>query len=203
MEIAETGLHEVPAGKIAAVVTCLEMRERPPLPERKPPPGVRLARRRAPEPGWYRELYRAIGARWLWFSRLAMSDRELAAVIRDPAVEVHAVEAEGRAIGLLELDRRRFPDIELAFLGLLPDRTGRGIGRWLIGEAIGLAFAHRPARFWVHTCTLDHPAALSFYIASGFRPYARFVEIADDPRLTGLLPKDAAPHVPLIGEPSS
>jgi hypothetical protein len=50
----------------------------------------------------------------------------------------------------------------------------------------------------VHTCTLDHPNALGFYLRSGFTPYARSVEIADDPRLHGVLPRSAAPHVPVM-----
>jgi hypothetical protein len=50
----------------------------------------------------------------------------------------------------------------------------------------------------VHTCTLDGPTALNFYIRSGFVPYQRQVETFSDPRLTGLIPRDAAPQIPLI-----
>jgi hypothetical protein len=35
-------------------------------------------------------------------------------------------------------------------------------------------------------------------LRSGFTPYARSMEIADDPRLTGLLRRTAAPHVPIV-----
>jgi hypothetical protein len=59
---------------------------------------------------------------------------------------------------------------------------------------------HEPLRrFWVHTCSLDHPAALNFYRRAGFVPYQRAVEVFDDPRVTGLLPPDSAPQIPLIG----
>ena len=71
--------------------------------------------------------------------------------------------------GLLELDRREPPDIELAYFGVTPELTGQGAGRWLMHQAMTLAWRHRPRRFWVHTCTLDHPGALPFYIRSGFR----------------------------------
>ncbi|MBM3929314.1 MAG: GNAT family N-acetyltransferase, partial [Sphingomonadales bacterium] len=53
-------------------------------------------------------------------------------------------------------------------------------------------------RVWVHTCTLDHPKALGFYRASGFAPYKRTVETFHDPRATGILPVDTAPHVPYL-----
>ena len=57
-------------------------------------------------------------------------------------------------------------------------------------------------RVWVHTCTLDHPRALSFYLQAGFVAYERAVEVADDPRLTGEAPRTAAPHVPVIARAS-
>ena len=49
----------------------------------------------------------------------------------------------------------------------------------------------------LNTCTLDHPAALAFYQKRGFAITHSEVDIVDDPRLVGLLPRDAAPHVPL------
>jgi hypothetical protein len=52
---------------------------------------------------------------------------------------------------------------------------------------------------WVHTCTLDGPNALAFYQRSGFTAYQRQLETFPDPRLNGLIPRDAAPHIPIIG----
>lgn len=190
----------VPPGKVAAVVTYLEMTARPDLPPAPPPePGLALRRVPSPEAAWYRALYRSIGEDWLWFSRLKLGDDELLAILRDPGVEVHVLDRGGREIGLVELDRRAFPDIELAFFGLVPDMIGRGLGRYLMDRAIDLAWSHAPRRFWVHTCTLDHPGALAFYRRSGFRPYRQEIEIDDDPRVTGLLRADAAPWWPVIG----
>jgi hypothetical protein len=51
----------------------------------------------------------------------------------------------------------------------------------------------------VHTCTFNHPSAVAFYQRSGFRPFRRQIEIADDPRLDGTAPRSAAKHVPIIG----
>jgi hypothetical protein len=51
---------------------------------------------------------------------------------------------------------------------------------------------------WLHTCTLDDVAAIPFYRRNGFVPYKREFEIFDDPRITGLLPADCAPGVPLL-----
>ncbi|MCX7267718.1 MAG: GNAT family N-acetyltransferase, partial [Sphingomonadales bacterium] len=40
--------------------------------------------------------------------------------------------------------------------------------------------------------------ALTFYQRSGFVAYQRQLETFPDPRITGLIPRDAAPHIPLI-----
>lgn len=188
----------IAAGRLATIVTHLEMVERPRPRPLKPVP-VRLKRWAAPSPEKYRLLFRRVGEPWLWFSRLAMTDEALSAIIHDPAVEIFAVlDPQRIEVGLLELDFRKPGACEIAFFGLIPQLTGQGLGGWLMGQALGLAWRAGVERVWVHTCTLDDPRALGFYIAKGFAPIAREIETLDDPRLTGLIPRDAAPHVPVI-----
>lgn len=196
--LEKDGGWEIPAGKLVEVVTFLEMNEPPP---RRPPPerpDLALELMEELDLDRFRRVYGAIGRDWLWSSRLALSDAELAAIIGDLAVEVRILRADGRDAGLLELDFRGYPEVELAFFGLVPEQVGTGAGRWLMDRAIGLAWRAGVKRFWVHTCNYDHPAALGFYVRSGFRPYRRAIEIGDDPRLVGILPPDAAPQVPII-----
>lgn len=196
-------LTAVPDDQIATIVTHLEMRERP-RPAPIPPAPLRLVPWKAPTPDAYRTLFRRVGEPWLWFSRLVMDDAALTAVIHDPAVEIYAVtDPRGVEVGLLELDFRSPPDCELAFFGLIPDLTGKGLGQWLMAQAKTLAWRKQVTRFWVHSCTLDSPAALGFYQKAGFVPYKREVEIFADPRLAGLLPSDAAPHVPMLDQTPS
>ncbi|HEY4986383.1 MAG TPA: GNAT family N-acetyltransferase [Bradyrhizobium sp.] len=188
------GYSDVPAGRIAAVVTHLEMTERPAL--RRDPPGTRTLRRvEAPDLDWYRDLYRRIGEQWLWFSRIRMSDAELAAIVQSPSVEVYALVLGAREEGLLELDFRNPGQCELALLGLTAQRIGSGAGRWLMNRALERAWSQTVVRVGVHTCTFDHPAALAFYQRSGFRPFRRQIEVAADPRLDGTTPRQVARHV--------
>lgn len=192
------GYSDVTPGCIASVVTCLEMREKPteaaiPLPE-----GFSLRPFSERDPDLYRSLFRRVGANWLWFSRLVMSDEMLLSVLHSSSREIYCVHHNGQDVGLVELDFSEPGEAELAFLGLTEDVTGKGIGRAVMSAAIALAWAKPVQRFWVHTCTFDHPSALGFYIRSGFTPYARRVEVQADPRLSGHLPLDAAPHVPLL-----
>lgn len=192
------GFVDVTPGKIAAVVTSLEMTARPP--PRREPEGHAWTVREVEVPGleWYRDLFRRIGADWLWFSRLRMTDARLRAIIQHPEVEMSALHADGADEGLLELDFRVAGECELAFFGLTARLLGQGAGRFLMNRAIARAWSRPIRRFWVHTCTLDHQAAPVFYQRSGFRPFRRQIEIDDDPRLLGVLPRDAAPHVPII-----
>lgn len=192
------GYHDVRQGKLAMVVTHLEMtapaRLRPaPLPE-----GVTF-RQVTPDLAWYRDIFRRVGAEeWLWFSRLRMSDDKLQAILTDPKVAFFTLTKDGKDEALLELDFRTDGACELAYFGLTPALIGAGAGRYLMNEAISRAWAHPIKRFHVHTCTIDSAQALPFYIRSGFTPIRRQVEIADDPRLTGELPETAGPHVPLL-----
>jgi GNAT superfamily N-acetyltransferase len=193
------GYTDLPPGKVAAIVTYLEMREPPRLSKTPAPAGWSL-RPIGADLERYRTLYRRIGEPWLWFSRAIMPEAKLAAVLGDPKVEAFALHDGTEDIGLLELDFRPEGEAELAFLGLVPGIIGKGAGRFLIEEAIRLAFAKPISRFFVHTCTLDHPGALTFYRRAGFAPYKRAIEVADDPRLAGFLPLDSADHVPVLSK---
>jgi GNAT superfamily N-acetyltransferase len=187
-------LAAVPAGNVAAVVTWLEM-EAPPPAAPVPDSPLRLERWAGVDPDRYRALFRRVGSRWLWFSRLAMSDAELLAKV----AQVHNVTGpDGRDAGFIELDFRIPRVCTIRFLGLVPELAGQGHGRWLFAETLRLAWAPGVARVQVHTCSLDHPAALPAYLRAGFVAKRRAFESFPDPRLAGLLPRDAAPQIPLV-----
>ena len=188
----------VPDGELAAIVTYLEMCAPPDL-EITPSP-LSLKRVEVPQPKHYKELFRQIGAPWLWFSRLVMDDAHLASIIQHPRVELDVVLDEAdREVGILELDFREPKECELSFVGLVPELSGKGHGRWLIAEAVHRAWREGVDRVHVHTCSLDHPAALEAYRRAGFTPYKRAIERFPDPRLLGILPRDSAPQIPLLG----
>lgn len=149
-------------------------------------------------PADYRRIYRAVGEDWLWSSRLVLADEALSAIIHSPDVEIYQLRTPTGEEGLLELDFRKPGACELAFFGLSRGLIGGPAGRWLMNRAIERAWGRPIDRFWVHTCTFDHPAALEFYLRSGFAPYQRQIEVFADPRLSGVLRADAAPHVPLL-----
>ncbi len=189
---------DVPDGKIAAVVTYLQMFERP-APRKIPQVTADLVRHDRADLNWYRDLFMRVGGHdWLWFSRLGLDDGALSDVLHNENIWLYSVQVEGRDEGMLELDFRVPGECELGYFGLTKALVGSGAGRWLMEQALDLAWAQPINRFHVHTCTLDSPQALGFYRRSGFVPYRRQVEVADDPRLAGVLPREAAPQEPLI-----
>lgn len=193
------GYSMLPKGQIANTVTYLEMTERP-LARSTPRPQAEfeLTQLGASDLDAYRALFRSVGENWLWCSRLVMLDEDLRAILADPLVEAYVLHHRRMAAGLLELDFRKEGECELAFFGLIGEMIGRGAGRYLMSEATAMAWARPIRRFFVHTCSFDHPSAVDFYRRSGFRPFALAVEVLEDPRLGGHLPRSAAPHVPII-----
>lgn len=192
------GYSAVPPGHLAAVATTLEMRA-PRVADRAIGDGRwRLRAVVSPDIGWYRALYRAIGEEWLWTSRLRKSDGELAALLNAEGVEVYALTDGAEDCGLLELDFRIAGDCEIVYFGVTPDLTGAGAAHWLMLQGQSIAWSRGISRLWLHTCTLDHPRALGFYMRAGFTPVRREVEVFPDPRLDGTVAPDAAPQVPIL-----
>ncbi len=192
-------LAPIPAGRISAIATFLEMRA--PAPARPEAPDLEGAIRLVESPAidWYLDLYRRIGADHLWYGRLVLSTDRLAELLDHPDILLLVLEIDGRAEGMAELDFRMEGACEIVYFGVSGALVGSGQARRLMNCAVAQAFADRPIkRLFLHTNTLDHPRALEFYRRSGFQPVSQAIEIAEDPRLAGLLPMTAAPHVPVF-----
>jgi GNAT superfamily N-acetyltransferase len=191
-----TGYYKVPPGKLANACTYLEMTVPPPA-AAITAAGIQLQRLKGDDAARFRALYRTVGERWLWAGHLTKSPAELATYLAAPERDTFAVVDAHGDIGLLQLEFDA-AHAEIVYFGLIETEIGRRIGQWLIGQAIALAFAKPIKRLWLHTCNFDHPKALQFYQRAGFQVYATGFEIMDDPRALGLLPKFAAPHVPMV-----
>jgi GNAT superfamily N-acetyltransferase len=192
------GYYDLAPGKLVNVVTCLEMRSNPLAKTPSLPPGYALRRVDVKKLDSYRTVFRKVGEDNMWFSRLIMPDENLAAILGHPQVESYTLNQGDRPVGVLELDFKDLPNCELAFFGLAKEAIGTGLGRALMNIAISRAWEKPINRLWVHTCHFDHPNALGFYRRSGFEPYALMIEVHDDPRLQGKLPREASPQVALI-----
>ena len=157
---------------ISITTTYLEMLDRSVhVPVPPPSEGLEVVEVEKPSIESYRSLYDAVGRDWNWVDRKLMSDEELGRIIHDDGVEVHVLYVDGTPAGYAELDRRIEGEIELAYFGLMPEFLGNGLGRYFLQWVTDHAWSYAPKRFWVHTCELDHQAALPLYRKVGFTVY--------------------------------
>jgi ribosomal protein S18 acetylase RimI-like enzyme len=150
--------------------TYLELRSPEELQPSDPPiPAPRLDRLRECPASFYRYLYAEVGRAFRWTDRLGWSDDTIRTHLAAPGLSLWLLSWEGAPAGYFELEPHDDGSIEIAYFGLLPEFIGRGWGKHLLSEAVREAWRAEPTRVWLHTCTLDHPAALPNYLNRGFR----------------------------------
>lgn len=156
---------------VAVTTTYLEMRSPEALRlARRVPDDLLLVRAGIPSPELNRALYTGVGGDCFWMDRLSWSWTQWMRWLERPEVETWVAHQSGTPAGYFELELQAPGNVEIVYFGVLPAFAGKGIGGYLLSQAAHRAWAMRPGieRVWVHTCTLDHPAALTNYLARGF-----------------------------------
>lgn len=152
------------------------------VPARAPRVDARVECVPNPEPELARSLYLAVGADWQWTDRLPWPRERWVQWLARPGVEIWLATVHGLPAGYVELDPRAETDglgVEIAYFGLMPDYIGRGLGGHLLTTGLRAAWSLPErwpslapvSRVWLHTCSLDAPAALPNYVARGLEPY--------------------------------
>ena len=159
-------------GYVATTVTFLETTAPPKGPPLQPPDGVGIVRVLEPTVAFWRFLYETVGEPWLWTEQSLEDDAAILARIRRSGCDLRVLWRHGQPAGFAELHLAD-GEAELVFFGILPDFVGQGLGRYLLDWTVRHAFAKGAARLWLHTCDLDHPAALANYEARGFEAFDR------------------------------
>ena len=119
----------------------------------------------------FRFLYAEVGKNYHWIDRLPWTDEEIAKYLLQPEISLWLMTYEDKTAGYFELRKCDDGSTELAYFGLMPKFIGRGLGKHLLTAAVEQAWADGAKRVWLHTCTLDDPAALPNYLKRGFRPF--------------------------------
>jgi GNAT superfamily N-acetyltransferase len=117
----------------------------------------------------FRHLYSEVGRAFRWTDRLSWTDEQVAEHLADRRTGIWLLSWQEVPAGYFELREHDDRSVEIAYFGLLPDFIGRGWGKYLLTRAAIAAWDLGPSRVWLHTCTLDHPAALPNYLKRGFR----------------------------------
>lgn len=122
-------------------------------------------------PSLFRYLYVEVGRKYHWTDRLPWTDEDIAKHLLQPEVSLWLMTYDGEAAGYFELRKCDDGSVEIAYFGLLSQFLGRGLGKHLLTRATEQAWAAGANRVWLHTCTLDDPAAMPNYLKRGFRPF--------------------------------
>ena len=151
--------------------TYLEMFEPPPLDDPPPRSDLSIEHLVDPDPKRYRFLYLGVGCNHAWNDREDFTDQQLHEMLDDPHLEIHQFRIAGQAAGFCELDRNVLDQVLIMYFGLMPPYIGQGLGKYFLQETLRIAWSYGPRRVWLHTCDLDHEAALPNYLKAGFRVY--------------------------------
>ncbi len=156
---------------VPVTITFLEMTARPARPWPRPV-NLNIAQLQARDIPlhFYRYLQWRVGKNHHWEYRLHMEDERLAAIVHAETTVITVLYLDGAPAGFFEIDRKDSPIVDLAYFGLMPHATGRGLGRWFLGQALERAWETDPQKVTVNTNTIDHPAALRLYQQAGFSP---------------------------------
>jgi GNAT superfamily N-acetyltransferase len=120
---------------------------------------------------FFRYLYAEVGRRYHWTDRLPWTDEEIRRHLDRKEISIWALFSNGSPGGYFELEQHEDGSTEIAYFGLMGHCMGRGLGKYLLTHAINTAWEMKPNRVWLHTCSLDDPAALPNYINRGLRPF--------------------------------
>ena len=112
-----------------------------------------------------------VGRNYHWIDRLPWTDEDIRAHLAQPEVSVWLMKHDRDIAGYFELRKCDDGSIEIAYFGLLPQFIGRGLGKHLLTSATQQAWKDGANRVWLHTCTLDDPAAMPNYLKRGFKAF--------------------------------
>ena len=134
-----------------------------------------------PSPELNRFFYAEVGKDWYWIDRLSWSEKQWLEYVSRPELETWVGYVSGQQAGYFELEMQPEANVEIVYLGLLPEFVGKGIGGQLLKAAIEQAWQMGARRVWLHTNTRDHPHALGNYQARCFRIFKQEQKYIDSP----------------------
>jgi GNAT superfamily N-acetyltransferase len=134
-------------------------------------PRVRIEQLLDCSAAFFRYLYVEVGRNYHWIDRLPWTDGDIARHLLQTEISLWLLTYNGQTAGYFELRKCEDGSVEIAYFGLLQDFLGCGLGKHLLTCATEQAWADGANRVWLHTCTLDDPAAMPNYLNRGFRPF--------------------------------
>ena len=118
--------------------------------------------------------YKNIGKKHQWNDRLIWSERNWIDYVSDKKLSTFVLKKNREIAGYFEMIfREEIKEVEIAYFGILEEYLGKGMGGYLLSEAIKRSFLLGSKRIWLHTCSLDHENALKNYLSRGMRVFKK------------------------------
>jgi len=115
-------------------------------------------------------LYKEVGRDFFWRDRLKWSYQDWLDYLNNDFLKLYLLKQDDKLAGYYELlYNSTNPSMEIPYFGIFKEFYGKGIGGYLLTDAILTSFNQKINKVWVHTCTLDHPNALKNYLARGMK----------------------------------
>ena len=160
-----------------SIVSHLEMTSRKDFSPVEVPAGLKVSVVESPDGSVNQQMYREVGADWDWTDRLVWTAEQWKEFAVKEGFETWLAYWGGEVAGYFELEGQDGGSVEVVHFGLLPGMIGKGLGAAMLSLAIQQAWARSDTkRVWLHTCTEDHPHALTNYEKRGFRLFKRVEE---------------------------
>ncbi|GAB3291483.1 GNAT family N-acetyltransferase [Parahaliea aestuarii] len=151
--------------------TYLEMFSVNDLQKKALPDVLEVIECREPQYQFNKFLYELVGSEWEWGDLDEWNDDQWRDIVESDSLRTWVAYYRGSIAGYYELYKDN-ENTEIRYFGLAPSYIGRGFGGPLLSHAIHSAWEWPgTSRVWVHTCTFDHPGALSNYLARGMKIY--------------------------------
>ena len=116
--------------------------------------------------------YKQIGKDFYWRDRLKWSEQDWLDYINNDFFKLYVLRYNNKLAGYYELlYDPKTSSMEITYFGIFKEFYGKGIGGYLLTNAILTSFDQKINKVWVHTCTLDHPNALKNYLARGMKVF--------------------------------
>ena len=117
-------------------------------------------------------LYKEVGRDFFWRDRLKWSNQDWLNYISNDFFKLYILKKNNELAGYYELlYDPKVPSMEILYFGIFKEFFGKGIGGYLLTDAILTSFNQKINKVWVHTCTLDHPNALKNYLSRGMKVF--------------------------------
>ncbi|AWB66339.1 GNAT family N-acetyltransferase [Saccharobesus litoralis] len=119
-------------------------------------------------------LYATVGESWQWTEKRPWSSQVWQSYVERDNMRTWLALEQGSIVGYFELEKNADGEVEIMYLGLMPEYIGKGAGGALLTAAVEQAWAWQASRVWVKSNDLlEHPTAKRNYKKRGFKQYKR------------------------------